>query len=382
MLKRGQASAAALAFAVCAVSAGCGGSSSSGSAGSSTSSGSGGAGANVAAAQAVLQKFDKPTPFPIDQPLPEKLAPSQHLGYLYCGAPACSIFAQLYDVGTRTMGISPIDSVKSGLSADGIQSALSSILAKKPAAVLLPGVNLASLGSNLPKFTAAGIPVVALGINATPAQGISASIGPVTFRLGGQILADWSIVNAGEKANVVFYGNPELDFTKAETEAFKTELSKNCPSCKARFVDIPVSTIGSTAPSRVVSDLQAHPDTKAAVFANLETATGLAAALKTAGIRPKIAGYGPGPSNLQDMKAGDLDAAVGVDTPVEILTSLDAAVRLVTKQPLTEGEKNGDIPIQLVTKANVPANVTFGFQAYPDYVQRFSALWAKARTAK
>ena len=49
-------------------------------------------------------------------------------------------------------------------------------------------------------------------------------------------------------------------------------------------MDVPVATIGSSAPSRIVSDLQANPDTNVALFANFETATGLPAALRTAGI--------------------------------------------------------------------------------------------------
>jgi len=281
------------------------------------------------------------------------------------------------------MGIRPVNAVKASGSADGIQTALSSIEAQKPAALLLPAVNLGAVGSNISKFTSAGVPIIGAGVMGGPAQGIAAPInGPANYQVHGSILADWAIVSAGDKANIVFYGNPEFDFTKVITDAFKTELSKNCPSCKARFVDIPASTIGSTAPSRVVSDLQSHPDTKVALFGSFETATGLPAALKTAGIKVKTAGSAPVPANLQDMKTGGLDAAVGLDAGVLAFTQVDAAVRLATKQPLTEAERNGDIPSQLITKTDLPADVSKGFSAYPDFVQRFSALWAKARASK
>jgi ribose transport system substrate-binding protein len=367
---------AAVAVSLCAIASGCG------SSGGGSSAGSGPT-ADLAAAKAVVAQYTgKPTRFPVDQPLTKGLAPGQKIAYLQCAAPFCGLLGQLYNLGTKTMGIPNVDVVKSGASADGIQSALSSIDAEKPAALLLPAVNLGAVGSSISKLSADGIPIVGAGLMGGPAQGIAAPVnGPNNYKVHGAILADWAIVTAGANAKIVFYGNPEIDFTKVITDAFKAELAKNCPSCSARYVNIPLTAIGTTAPSQVVSDLQAHPDTQVAIFGSLETATGLPAAIKTAGIKVKIAGSAPVPANLQDMKTGGIAAAVGLDAGVLAFTQLDAAVRLATKQPLTAAEVNGDIPSQLITAADLPADVSNGFSAYPVFVQRFSTLWAKARAA-
>lgn len=376
---------------------GCGGSNSAGSnssvstsiaatsaAGSSgTGGGSGAATGGVAAARLVVDKYSKePTRFPVDQPLTKGLAAGQKIAFLQCAAPFCALLGQLYDAATATMGIPSVTTVKSGPSVDAIESSLSSVEATKPAALLLPAVNLGAVGTQVKKLFAAGIPVVGAGVMGRPEQGIDAPVnGPNNYVLHGPILADWAIVTAGDHADIVWYGNPEFDFTKIITNSFKAEMAKNCSACKIRYVDIPGATIGTTAPSRVVSDLQANPSTQIALFSSLETATGLPAALKVAGIKVKISGSAPVPANLQDMKTGGIESAVGLDAGVLAFTQVDAAVRLATKQPLTSAETNGDIPSQPITKTNLPGDVSKGFSAYPDFVQRFTALWAKARTS-
>ncbi|MFE9093545.1 sugar ABC transporter substrate-binding protein [Streptomyces sp. NPDC007264] len=368
---------AALASAACLTVTGC--TATDGDGGSHASKGK----ANMAAAKQVVETYSEPTPFPVDQPLARGLASGRRISFMQCASPFCALLAQLYGMGTKTMGTAPVDTVKSGASADGVQTALSSITADDPAALLLPAVNLGSVGASIKKAHQAGIPIVGAGVMGGPEQGIDAPVnGPLSYERQGRILADWAVVTAGGDANIAWYRNPELDFTKVETDAFTAELKTNCPGCTVRYVDIPLSDIGTRAPSRVVSDLQAHPDTDVALFSSLETATGLPPALRSAGItKVKIAGSAPVPSNLQDMKNGGIDAAVGLDAGVLAFTQLDAAVRLATGQPLTAAEKTGEIPLQLITKDDLPADVSKGFSAYPDFVQRFSKLWAKARKA-
>ena len=71
-------------------------------------------------------------------------------------------------------------------------------------------------------------------------------------------MADWAVTQGG--GEVAFYGVPELSFSPIVRTGFERELALVCSSCKARYVDIPIGEIGKSAPSRVVSDLQAHPE--------------------------------------------------------------------------------------------------------------------------
>jgi ribose transport system substrate-binding protein len=358
----------------CAGLAACG--SSNSSSGSTAPTGK----ADLAAASAAIAPYiGKPSAFPVDRPLAKGLPPGKKLAFLQCVTPFCALLAQLHGMAAKEMG-TQVEVVKATGSSDSIQTALSSIAAQRPAALLLPAVNLGALGGSLTKLTSEGIPVAGAGVMGGKPQGIDAPMnGPYTIGLGGRILADWAIVNGGAQPNVAFYGVPELDFSKVESAAFKSEIAKNCPACKVRYVDIPVATIGNTAPSRVVSDLQSHPDTKIALFASLESAIGLPAALRTAGIKVKTNGFAPTPSNLEDIKSGGLDAAIGLDAGVLAFSQMDAAVRLATGQPLTAAEKTGAVPIQLLTKKDLGSDVSHGWSGYPDFPARFAKLWAAAK---
>jgi ribose transport system substrate-binding protein len=365
-------SAAVVALA-CAGLAACG---SGGSAGGGSSSAS----ANVAAARTAIQPYvGKPSAFPVDRPLTKRLPAGSRLAYLQCVTPFCALLGQLHGMAAKMLG-TQIDVVKASGSSDSIQAALSSIAAKRPAALLLPAVNLGALGDSLKKLTAAGIPVAGAGVMGGPEQGISAPInGPYTISLGGRLLADWAIVNGAAQEEIAFYGVPELDFSNVEESAFKAEMHENCPDCNVRYVDIPIATIGNSAPSRVVSDLQSHPKTEMALFSSLEAAIGLPAALRTAGIEVKTNGFAPTPSNLQDIKTGGLDAAIGLDAGVLAFSQMDAAVRLATDQPLTALEKKGAVPIQLLTEKDLNFDVSKGWSGYPDFAQRFGKLWSSGK---
>ena len=97
-----------------------------------------------------------------------------------------------------------------------------------------------------------------------------------------------------------------------------------CPECSVRVIDIPLSTVGNTAPNRIVSDLQQNPDTNMAIFATNEMAEGLPAAMKTAGIEDvETWGFGSTPANLQDIKEGGLTGALEIDLPVDVWTYVD-----------------------------------------------------------
>jgi ribose transport system substrate-binding protein len=370
----------------CAIAVtGCGSTSSSSQSGSTTTAtnaaSSQAAAPNLSVAQAVVAQYSKPSGFPVDQPLLRKPTASQRFAYLDCDVPTCALLVPLYDLAAKTMGISPPSVDKAGPTASDIQSTLGSILAQKPAALLLPAINLGELGSSIASYKSANVPIVGAGIMGTRAMGITAPInGPANFKLVGKILADWAITQEGGEGNIAWYENPELDFTKVETAAFRGELATNCPSCRMRVIDVPLTADSSTASSQVVRDLQSHLGTNLAMFCNLEIAIGLPAALRTAGIKIKIAGASPLPPNLQDMEAGSIGAAVALDFPVLTFTQIDAAARLATGQPLTAGERSGLIPDQLITKADLRGqNISQGYAVYPDFVQRFAKLWAGAR---
>jgi ribose transport system substrate-binding protein len=368
-LKISTAAAATAALAL----TGCGGSSDNSSNATASSSGSK---TNIAAAKAAVAQYSgKPTAFPVDQPLKAKPT-GKTIAYMQCSTPACAFFAQIIAPTQKMLGYK-LKVVKAGASANEVQSAMSSIVSLKPNAALLPASDPNQYLNQAKQLQDAKVPVSVNGVVDPQKYGFdNAFINNATDKLAGKLMADWSVAST-DGGEVVFYGVQELSFTPIMQQAFDKEMARVCPSCNVRHVSIPISAIGTTAPSLVVSDLQSHPKTKAVVFGNAETGTGLPAALKAASLKVKIMGFGPPPVILGYIKQGEWDAGIGVDAPTMLWAQVDSLARFLAGQQQTPGEAKGLPPVQILTaKDNFdPKKLWTG---YPDFGQRFAKLWGAA----
>jgi ribose transport system substrate-binding protein len=360
-------STAGLGAAALAV-AGCG---SGDSAGTGTSAK--GSGIDLAAAKAAVAQYSgKPTAFPVDKPLKAKPT-GKTVAYMQCSTPACAFFAQIIGPTQKLLGYK-LKVVKAGPSANEVQVAMSSIVSLKPAAALLPASDPNQFLAQAKQLDDAKVPVSVNGVVDPEKYGFdNAFINNATDELAGKLMADWAVTATGG-GEVAFYGVPELSFTPIMEQSFKKEMGAVCSSCKVRQVDIPISAIGTSAPSRVVSDLQSHPNTKAIVFGNAETGTGLPSALRAANLKVKIMGFGPPPAILGYIKHDQWDAGIGVDAPTMLWAQVDALARLIAGQPLTHGEQQGLPPIQILTKAD-GFDPTKLWTGYPDFATHFAKLW-------
>jgi ribose transport system substrate-binding protein len=369
--------AAACVSAVAVVLVAACGSSGSGSSSSPDADSAGSAqGANVAAATAALAPYTgHPSAFPATDPLPEKLPAGKKFVYLECGTPDCALAGKSLQAAVAAIGGKFI-SLNSGTTAASSQAAASSALALKPDVVVMT-VDPSLFGGGLKQLSAAGVKVISISIakDATP-YGITFNyIGVNDLVNDGKLLADWVIAHKGAKANAVFYGLPAFDASNPTQQAFVNEMKKNCPSCTVRTVPIDASTIGSTAPSTVVADLQAHPATNVAVFVTLQIAQGLPAAMKAAGLTGiTTVGRNPTPGNLQDIKNGALTAGLAIDEAVSTWTVVDAAARLIEGGQPTANEKGGEVE-QFLGQKDITFNTTNGWIGFPDFTQRYATLW-------
>jgi ribose transport system substrate-binding protein len=362
--------------------AACGSSSSSssggsGSSGGSTSSANTTSSANVTAAKAVIAPFSThPSAFEVTTPLGKKLPAGTQFAYLQCVTPICGLFKTLLTPAVAAIG-GKLTVIPAGASTASLQSSMSTIIQQKPKALLLPAIEPDSINTQLHQAEQAGIKISSNGVMNAAKYGISAAQFNVsTSELAGKLMAAWAVAQKGSGTNVVFYATPELSFSQYMQNAFGAEMKALCPKCSVRDVVISVATIGNSAPSRVVSDLQTNPNTNVAVFATNEAATGLPAALKGAGITGiDTIGFGPTPANLQDIKTGGQTAGLGLDFATMSWTQVDAAARLILGIPLTPGEKAGVPPLQFLTASNLSGNLAQGWAGYPDFPARFAKLW-------
>jgi ribose transport system substrate-binding protein len=347
------------------------GSASPGSSGASDSAG-------ISAALAAIAPYEgHPSAFPVTEPLAKRPARGSRFIYLQCSTPVCAQIGQLLAAPAKALGVT-LSVINSGSSATSSQAAAAAALAQKPAAVLLPAVDPQLFGGALHQLDSAGIAVTGVGIIDGAPYGVQESAGgQASVERAGQLMADWVVAHVGAAANVVFFGSPELSFSIPMQTAFEATLRQNCPSCKVSYQQLSVETFGTTAPGDVVSYLQAHPSTNTVVFATMEGATGLAAALKDAGMHVTTLGFAPSPSNLQDIKNGGLTAGLGLDLPVQEWVQVDLAARQLAHQTIASSELNVDL--EFLTKANVTSqDATLGWTGYPDMAQRFAKLWFPA----
>ena len=375
--KRGLTAVCVVGLAAMALAA-CGSSSkSSGASSKSTSSISASSGANIAAAKAAIAPYvGHPNAFPVSTPLKGKLPAGTKIAFLECGTPICALVKELLAPAVKTVG-GTLSVINSGTTAQSSQAAAASVLAEKPAALLVTGTIPSEYGGELAKIQAAGTKVVSISVaGPTKQYGITFNyVGLDALEKAGRLLADWVIANKGPKANVVFYGVPELAFNPYMESAFKAELARNCSSCNVRFSSIDITAFGTTAPQTIAGDLQSHPSTNTAVFESAELAAGLPAALKAANINVTTLGYVPQPEELEQIKDGQMTAGLASDIATQMWTSVDVVARLLLNQSPTAGETQGFGPDEFLTQKQITFNPAMGWTGYPDVAQRYAKLW-------
>ena len=369
----------ALAAAACSSGGGSTAAASSpdGTAGATSGAG-GGSAAQLAARSQIAPYTGHPSPFPATEKLAKRPAAGSKFVFLQCGAPVCAIFAQLMPAPAKALGVS-FTAVNSGNTATSSQQAASTALSDKPAAVLVGASDPQLYGTYLHQLVSAGSVVAGGGTVGGQPYGVQQAVGgAASVAHAGELLADWVTVNKGPSANVVFFGTPELTFSAGMQAAFTQTLAQRCPGCKADFQQLSIATYGTTAPGQVVSYLQSHPSTNTVVFASMEGATGLAAALKDAHLSPTTLGFAPTTSNLQDIAGGGLTAGLALDFNVQVWMQLNLAARLLAHQGTAAS--NLEVDMQFLTKSDLAGvNISRGWTGYPDVAQRFTALWGQAK---
>ena len=367
--------ACCLALAVAATSVGCGSNSTSSS--SESTAGGTAAKADVAGARAALAPYvGKSYPaFPVDKPLARKPDPSLKLSQLEFGSPYGALIASLLDAAAHKAGVQ-LSTVKAGSTASTVQSAAESIVTDSPRGVFLPAFEPSTISKQLQEMDAKRIPVIGLGVLDPARWGLtSAIVSNHSITTAGKVLADWAVATRGNRANVIFFGLPEVSYDAIMTNAFLAEMKARCPGCAVRTAAVHQADVGSTLPSKVVSELQQHPGANVLVFQSQESTIGLPAAMKAAGISADVVGYAGGPTSLQYIKNGQEAATLAISPAIQTWTAMDAALRAAEGQPLTAAERSGDIPMQILTQKDITFDPRFGWTSDPRFPATFGKLW-------
>jgi len=375
--KYGQAAAVvALAILLALLATACGGGSGDSTRSETTKGGEAeGTTSTMAKEQVIAPYVGQPSPFPVTEKL--KAVPTgAKFVWAESGTPVDAVFGQLADAAGKTMGVD-LKRVKVGTSASSVSSGFDTIVAMKPDAVLVPSLNVELWSKQLKQLQEANVPVVTAGVTGAEKYGIvTPQIAENYSKLSGKLMANYVVAEMNPKANAAIYEVPELPFTSIMAEEFVAQIEAVCPECSARIVQIPVATIGNTAPTAIVSDLQANPETDVVVFPADSAQNGLAPALQEAGIEVETLGGGPGPENLQSVKEGKETDVLAGDLGVMVWSMVDQAARELAGQELKGLQAEGlGIDMQFLTQRDITFDPSKGWSGYPDFPERFAELW-------
>lgn len=366
--------AAALVVVLLTVAA-CGGS--DGTSGGTTGTSEKAAAADVAAARKfVAPLVGQPSPFPVTEKLAELPKPGTSVAFLDLGTPVTTLMWNLLQPAAKAMGLDLFRVQATG--AGAISQAMDTIVERHPDGLIFFAADPTAFSHQLEELRDEGTTVVAGSIENGEEFGFK------TVQFGrpqavgvGELMAAWTVAQTMGKAHhVVYYNVSELPFSNVVLEGVESKMGELCGECEVRVVDIPLAEVGKNASSRIVSDLQANPDTEFALFPNDEMQLGLPAALETAGIEIQTFGSGPTPGNLEAVQKGEEESVLGIDVGTLVWTMVDQLARELAGQKLTGPEAEGNIVMQFLNAEDLKgANPALGWTGYPDFPERFMKLW-------
>jgi ribose transport system substrate-binding protein len=375
----------AIALAACGSS----GSSSSGSSsesegesasGSKEAEGAGSsASANKKQAEEFTAKYEKPSAFPATEPLEKPVESGLKFAFMDCGDITCAVLKPIAEAAVSAAGGDFID-VKTGESASGVNAAFNSVISLKPDVILNAGADPALWRPALEQIKEAGIPVISTGVVQTSNYGLeefpnTIMVGKNAGELFGKVEANYAYSVFGDGSSYVAPNLPAIASTLLTAETFESETERLCSDCSVSLMTIQPEEMGTTAPAKIVSELQSNPDTTAVVTASDPIVEGLPTSLQNAGLDQEIVGSIATPNTLAYVKEGKEKATIALDFPVLIWSMVDAGLRAAQGQQFSKTEAEGLPVYQLVTKENLNFDPEKGFNAYPEYEERFEEMW-------
>jgi ribose transport system substrate-binding protein len=332
----------------------------------------------LARAQAALRPYLKPTPIPVNQPLAKQPPPGSKVVFVNCGSPECQTFVPGLKAAAAAAGVQ-LAQVVSGTSAQGVNSAFEAAAQMKPLAVIDPALDPSLWRQAAQQLQAQGTPVVGHAVAESPG-----GIFPGTIMSAGslertaRIQADYVYTREGNKTDAVYLSTLEFALFRGMGAAFVAELKSLCPSCKAQVLEIPASTLGTTAPQRIVSFLQANPGVNWVAAGLPSHVFGLPPALKAAGLHVHIITEAGLPENYTYIKQGGQDADIAFDYGQDSWLMMDEALRLGIHQSISPTEQGAITSQEVLTAKNLTFDISKPWVAFPNYETYFTKLWGKA----
>ncbi|GAA5038708.1 substrate-binding domain-containing protein [Microbacterium fluvii] len=313
----------------------------------------------------------------IDEPLDAPVKEGAHVVYLDVGTPVSAVMWNNLQAPAELLGLK-LERVETGRDAQSVNTAMNTVVELAPDGVINITLDPIFFESQIEQLDALGIPIVSGSVMNTVEYGLPEAFnGPEWMTTNGQVLGAAAIARSGGAEDLVFYNVPEFPFSKYELEGAQSKVAELCPECELRVVDIPIAELGSTAADRVISDLQANPQTEYFIAAVDEVQIGLPSKLELAGIDVPGIGMWTAPPNNEQVAAGDQDATLSVDLNLMMWTVLDQLLREMGGQDYEwpDVATRASTLTRVTEQANAPEDPVVGYVAIADYQDRFAANW-------
>ncbi|WP_448005164.1 sugar ABC transporter substrate-binding protein [Agromyces bauzanensis] len=313
----------------------------------------------------------------IDEPLAAPVTDGAHVVYLDVGTPVSAVMWGNLQAPAELLGLD-LERVEVGRDAQSINSAMNTVVELELDGVINITLDPVFFESQIEQLDALGIPMASGSVMNTVEYGLPEAFnGPDWMVANGEALGAAAIQRSGGASEFVFYNIPEFPFSPYELDGAESKISELCPDCTLRVVDIPIAELGSTAADRVVSDLQANPQTEYFISAVDEVQIGLPQKLDLAGLDIQGIAMWPAPPNYEQIAAGDQDATLSVDLNLMMWTVLDQLLREMGGQDYEwpDAQTRAATLTRITDQANAPDDPVVGYVAIPDYQDRFAANW-------
>lgn len=227
---------------------------------------------------------------------------------------------------------------------------VNAVTAKHPAAVLIAPTDSQALIPPMRQMAGNGIKVVQVD---TQVQDSSIAVSSVTsdnIAAGEKAADEINNLTGGHGTVLVVSNTPGISTSDARAQGFEREIKKY-----PGLTPLPVqynNDDASKAAQIINSTLAAHPNLSG-VFATAETAAeGVATGLKSAGSANKVSmvGFDAGPTQIQALKAGDVQALVAQEPYREGQAAVDQALNAIDGSTV---DKTVKTDLAVVTRSNL-----------------------------
>ncbi|MDT3444672.1 MULTISPECIES: sugar ABC transporter substrate-binding protein [unclassified Pseudofrankia] len=300
------------------------------------------------------------------------------------GAPVCASQSQVAVTALKTMGWDAPPPVDGQFSPQVEAAFLDRAVANKLDGVVLVAVNVNTIKASVERAAAAGLTIMCTQCVSGPQwQGKVYDV-TVDFAEQGEIAAWQVLANAGPKARIAAFDDPQFASAVLRQQSFKKTIESNCPDCEFTLTHFAAADLSKPGPPSFTALLASHP--KGTLDYVIGHYDGLGVQMsntaKNAGrLDFKIGSYDGSPDGIASL-AGDNppnDFDVADPFTYEEWAAADLMARIKVGAPSWTGYDA--MPSTLITQNNVKEYVNKKPDVFPapeGYEENFKKLWGSA----